>query len=114
VKVGGEFTRYTIKAYSHFLDDQIFAEAYIERPIRWNAFIEDRLDLGDLVLVGGLRYDYFHTRAFRPASFPAISRVGSGPSAPRRPSTGKPKPAYRASGVVSPNKALKSRHALGT
>jgi hypothetical protein len=72
VKLGGEFTRYGIKAYSHFLDDQIFAEAYSERPIRWNAFVEDRLDLGDVVLVGGLRYDYYNSRAFRP-TFPAIS-----------------------------------------
>jgi hypothetical protein len=85
VKLGGEFTRYTIKAYSHFLDDQIFSEAYIERPIRWNAFVEDRLDLGDLVLVGGLRYDWYHSRAFRPATFPVINThpvfVEEGPDA---------------------------------
>ncbi len=43
----------TSSAYSHFLDDQIFSEAYIEKPVRWNAFVEDRLDLGDVVLVGG-------------------------------------------------------------
>jgi len=73
LKIGGEFTRYTIKAYSHFLDDQIFSEAYIEKPIRWNAFIEDRLDLGDVVLVGGVRYDWYDSRASRPAGFPAIS-----------------------------------------
>ncbi|MBA3344895.1 MAG: hypothetical protein H0T44_06270, partial [Gemmatimonadales bacterium] len=73
VKLGGEFTRYEIDAYSHFLDDQIFSDAYMEKPIRWNAFLEDRLDLGDVVLVGGLRYDYYHTRAFRPATFPAIT-----------------------------------------
>ena len=70
VKLGGEFTRYNIKAYSHFLDDQIFAEAYKEKPVRWNAFVEDRLDLGDVVLVGGLRYDWFHSKAFRPDGFP--------------------------------------------
>jgi hypothetical protein len=73
VKLGGEFTRYNIQAYSSLLDDQIFSEAYIEKPIRWNAFIEDRLDLGDVVLVGGLRYDWYHSRASRPVGFPAIS-----------------------------------------
>jgi hypothetical protein len=73
LKIGGELTRYNIKAYSHFLDDQIFSEAYIEKPIRWNAFIEDRLDLGDVVLVGGVRYDWYHSRAHRPVGFPAIS-----------------------------------------
>jgi len=85
VKLGGEFTRYNISAYSHFLDDQIFAEAYIEKPVRWNAFVEDRLDLGDVVLVGGLRYDWFHSRASRPATFPVISShpvfVEEGPDA---------------------------------
>jgi hypothetical protein len=85
VKLGGEFTRYNISAYSHLLDDQIFSEAYIEEPIRWNAFIEDRLDLGDVVLVGGLRYDWFHSRAERPLTFPVISShpvfVNEGPEA---------------------------------
>ena len=28
--------------------------------------MEDRLDLGDVVVVGGLRYDYYDTRASRP------------------------------------------------
>ena len=35
----------------------------MEKPIRWNGFVEDRLDLGDVVVVGGLRYDYYDTRA---------------------------------------------------
>ena len=35
----------------------------MEKPVRWNAFLEDRLDLGDVVLVGGLRYDWFHSKA---------------------------------------------------
>ena len=73
VKLGGEFTRYTLKSYAHFLESQAFADAFIEKPIRYNLFVEDRLDLGDVVVVGGLRYDYFHTRARRPAGFPRIS-----------------------------------------
>jgi hypothetical protein len=73
VKIGGEFTRYEIGSYSHNWDDQIFSDIYLEKPIRWNAFIEDRLDLGDVVLVGGLRYDWYHTRARRPVGFPLIS-----------------------------------------
>jgi hypothetical protein len=73
LKLGGEFTRYDISSYSHQWDDQIFSDVWIEQPIRWNAFIEDRLDLGDVVLVGGLRYDWYHTRARRPAAFPVIS-----------------------------------------
>jgi hypothetical protein len=72
VKVGGELTRYEIGSYSHFVDDQIFSDAFLEKPIRWNIFAEDRLDLGDVVLVGGVRYDWYHTRASRPNGFPLI------------------------------------------
>ena len=57
IKFGGEFTHYDIGNYSHQLDDQIFSDVFLEKPIRWNLFAEDRLDLGDVVLVGGLRYD---------------------------------------------------------
>ena len=73
LKLGGEFTRYTLKSYAHFLESQAFADAFIEKPIRYNLFAEDRLDLGDVVVVGGLRYDYYHSRARRPAGFPRVS-----------------------------------------
>jgi hypothetical protein len=66
VKVGGEFTRYDIFSYAHDLDGQSFSDVYHEKPIRWNAFIEDRLDLGDVVVQGGVRYDVYDTRASRP------------------------------------------------
>ena len=52
--------------YSSGLTSQAFSDAYHEKPTRWNAFIEDRLDLGDVVLVGGLRYDWYKTGASRP------------------------------------------------
>ncbi|MGH7535187.1 MAG: hypothetical protein ACREMG_06340, partial [Gemmatimonadales bacterium] len=66
--------------------DKFFSDAYREKPIRWNAFLEDRLDLGDVVVVGGLRYDYYDTRASRPFvsdtlgnryAFPRISSYGT-------------------------------------
>jgi hypothetical protein len=66
LKLGGELTQYNIDNYSFRLTDKFFSDAYIEEPIRWNAFVEDRLDLGDVVVVGGLRYDWYHTRASRP------------------------------------------------
>jgi outer membrane receptor protein involved in Fe transport len=66
LKLGGEFTRYAIDNYSFRLADKFFSDAYKEKPIRWNGFVEDRLDLGDVVVVGGLRYDYYDTRASRP------------------------------------------------
>ncbi len=73
VKIGGEFTRYDIASYSHSLTSQAFSDIFHEKPIRYDLFLEDRLDLGDVVLVGGLRYDYYDSRASRPADFPRIS-----------------------------------------
>jgi hypothetical protein len=66
LKIGGELTRYNIDNYSFRLTDKFFSDAYIEKPVRWNAFVEDRLDLGDVVVVGGLRYDWYDTKASRP------------------------------------------------
>jgi outer membrane receptor for ferrienterochelin and colicin len=73
IKLGGEFTRYKIDSYSVNLDSQAFSDFYKEKPIRFNLFAEDRLDLGDVVVVGGVRYDYYDTRARRWANFPRIS-----------------------------------------
>ena len=66
LNLGGEFTRYSIDNYTFRFQDKFFSDAYREKPIRWNAYAEDRLDLGDVVVVGGLRYDYYDTRASRP------------------------------------------------
>jgi hypothetical protein len=66
LKIGGEFTRYKIDSYSFALASKFFSDAYREKPIRWNGFVEDRLDLGDVVVVGGVRYDYYDSRASRP------------------------------------------------
>ena len=66
LKIGGELTQYDIDNYSFRLTDKFFSDAYLEKPVRWNSFVEDRLDLGDVVVVGGLRYDWYDTRASRP------------------------------------------------
>ena len=66
VKIGGEYTKYFMNAYSSGLTSQAFSDAYHEKPTRWNAFLEDRLDLGDVVLVAGLRYDWYKSGAERP------------------------------------------------
>lgn len=66
LKLGGEITKYHMISYSSGLTSQAFSDAYNEKPTRWNAFLEDRLDLGDVVLVGGLRYDWYKSGASRP------------------------------------------------
>jgi hypothetical protein len=73
IRFGGELTRYNLDYWSAELTTVLFADAYKEKPIRWNAFVEDRLDLGDVVVVGGLRYDWYDSRASRGAPFPLIS-----------------------------------------
>ncbi|HKH82863.1 MAG TPA: TonB-dependent receptor [Gemmatimonadales bacterium] len=65
IRSGGEFTRHSIDRYVADLMASSFGDAYLEKPIRWNLFLEDRLDLGDVVLVGGLRFDAYDTRASR-------------------------------------------------
>ncbi len=66
IKLGGEYTKYDIFSYSHSLTSQAFSDIWQGEPIRYNAFLEDRLDLGDVVVVGGLRFDYFSSKAKRP------------------------------------------------
>lgn len=77
LKLGGEHTWYNTAFYSHSMTSQIFSDAYIEKPIRWNAFMEDRLDLGDVVVVGGLRYDVYNSRADRPYALDTLATIGS-------------------------------------
>jgi hypothetical protein len=73
LKLGGEFTRFEIASYTHGLISQAFSEAFIEKPVQYDFFLEDRLDLGDVVLVGGLRYDYYNSRAARPYVLDTVS-----------------------------------------
>jgi hypothetical protein len=64
LKLGGEATIFSISRYETEL--AALGDAYIEHPARWNVFLEDRLDLGDVVVIGGLRYDSYGSRASRP------------------------------------------------
>jgi len=83
LRLGGEFTQYDLKYFGVELTNELFSDAYKEKPIRWGAYAEDRLDLGDVVVVGGLRYDWYDSRASRPSPFPVISTApGFDPSNP--------------------------------
>ncbi|MGE5090598.1 MAG: TonB-dependent receptor [Bacillota bacterium] len=73
LKLGGEYIHYDLSNYSHGLTSQAFSSVFLEKPIRWDAFLEDRLDLGDVVVVGGLRYDFYDTRASRPYSLDTVA-----------------------------------------
>jgi hypothetical protein len=74
LRTGAEATWYSITNYSSSLET-FDGDAYIEHPVRWDLYGEDRLDLGDLVLAAGLRLDYYDSRASRPRRFPEDSAV---------------------------------------
>ena len=66
LKIGGGFTNYDLKSYSSSLTSQAFSDFYMEKPVAYTGYAEDRLDLGDVVLVAGLRYDYYNSNAAHP------------------------------------------------
>ena len=81
LKFGGEFTRYYHRRTTPpSWPASSSRDAYIEKPIRWNGFVEDRLDLGDVVVVGGLRYDFYDTRASRPFATDSLGEPVSVPA----------------------------------
>jgi hypothetical protein len=78
IKAGGELIRYSIDRYQTELTTPTFiGDVYLEDPIRWGVFAENRLDLGDVVLVGGLRYDWYSSRAQRPHLLDTIPGSGT-------------------------------------
>ncbi len=73
MKIGGEYTKYDMSNYSVGATGQAFSDLWLAKPVRYNAFVEDRLDLGDVVLVGGLRYDFYDVNSSKWKDFPRIS-----------------------------------------
>ena len=60
---GGEVQKTSEAYWNSGLISQIFMDAYVVQPIRYAAWANDRLDLGDVVLELGGRYDFFDPRA---------------------------------------------------
>ncbi|HWH02968.1 MAG TPA: TonB-dependent receptor [Gemmatimonadales bacterium] len=60
---GGELQRSDVAAWNGILNNQIFSDAYHTKPTNGAAWVSDRLDLGDVVLEMGVRYDYFNSNA---------------------------------------------------
>jgi hypothetical protein len=65
LKIGGDFTNYDMNYYNHSLTSQAFSDVWHEKPNRMSGFVTDRLDLGDVVVDLGLRYDWYTTGASR-------------------------------------------------
>ena len=95
VRAGAEMTRHRIGFYGHDLNFTFAGDVWIRKPWTWSAFVEDRVDVGDVILVGGLRFDWYNSDGRAPfwydsttgdlRYFPRISTnpdfVGSDPDA---------------------------------
>jgi hypothetical protein len=73
LQAGGEFTRYSVASYFHLLDSQAFSDVYSEHPVRGALFLQDKVQLFGATVISGIRYDWYNSRARRPADFPRIS-----------------------------------------
>jgi hypothetical protein len=60
-KFGGDLQSSGVDYWSSGVLRQSFMDVYTEDPVRYGFYAEDRLDLGDVVIEGGVRWDYFDT-----------------------------------------------------
>ncbi len=60
---GGEYKKTDLAYFNSNNINQIFMDAYVVHPVTYAAWAADRLDLGDVVLELGGRYDYMDTKA---------------------------------------------------
>ena len=61
--LGGDYKHTNLAYWSSNVARQIFMNAYVVHPIQSGLFAADRLDLGDVVLEVGARYDYYNSHA---------------------------------------------------
>ncbi len=64
--LGGDMKRSDIGRWAASLNEQIFMDVYKVEPLTWGAFASDRLDLGDVVLELGVRYDWYDAQTIFP------------------------------------------------
>jgi hypothetical protein len=68
LKFGGDWTDIDTRVASVGYQSLSFAQFWVENPARQSLFVQDRLDLGDLVIEGGLRYDRFDPKTDFPTT----------------------------------------------
>jgi len=62
-QVGGDFVKTNLSYWQSGMLRQFGMDAYVVDPIKYGLFVSDRLDLGDVVLELGGRYDYYNSNA---------------------------------------------------
>jgi len=76
IQFGGDFVRSDVFTFNSNLTSQIFMDAAHYKPNRMGLYAQDRLDLGDVVIDFGLRYDRLNSNVL----FPAVAgRIFSDP-----------------------------------
>jgi hypothetical protein len=66
LKLGGELQSYDTRRFTSGMISAFGMSAYHEKPTMFGGYVQDRLDLGDVVLEGGLRLDHFDSKALFP------------------------------------------------
>jgi hypothetical protein len=74
--LGGDAKKVDLAFWSSNLARQIFMDAYVVHPVQYGLFAADRLDLGDVVLELGGRWDYYNSRALFPNTPLFVSSSG--------------------------------------
>jgi hypothetical protein len=69
VRFGGDWLSATDDNYTSDLNETFSLDAYRNSPSRFGLFAQDRLDLGDVVVELGLRYDRFDPNLLFPRAF---------------------------------------------
>jgi hypothetical protein len=82
LKLGGEGQTGRLNTANNSLISPDETNTYSETPRRWAAYVQDRLDLGDIVLELGLRWDYFDTRAMFPVTVRTYDHPAYDPDVP--------------------------------
>jgi hypothetical protein len=59
IRFGGDYTTIDVRNASIGYTDASFSRVYVETPKRASAFAQDRIDLGDVVIEAGVRWDRF-------------------------------------------------------
>jgi hypothetical protein len=73
VRAGGEYHSLSLSEYFHNLAFDGGGDVWQARPHKGAVYAEDRIDLGDLVFVGGLRYDWYNADGHRPMWYDTTS-----------------------------------------
>jgi hypothetical protein len=63
VQLGGDVVKTDLAFWSSGFLRQAFMDAYVVDPLKYGLYASDRLDLGDVVLELGVRYDYYKSNA---------------------------------------------------